>query len=100
MSSSRAESRPVVRQVGVSDDTLTVDLADGRTLSIPLAWYPRLAHGSTAERENWDLIGRGEGIRWPDLDEDISVECLLAGRGSAESQQSLESWLRGRKQAG
>jgi hypothetical protein len=101
MSSSQAESRPgLAQQVSVSDDTLTVDLVDGRTVSVPLAWYPRLSHGSAAERDNWRLIGRGEGIHWPDLDEDISVDGLLAGRASSESQPSLERWLRSRKQAG
>ena len=101
MSSSGNSSRLALAQrVTVSDDTLTVDLADGRTVSVPLAWYPRLSHGSVPERENWRLIGRGEGIHWPDLDEDISVESLLAGRASGESQSSLEQWLRSRKQAG
>ena len=76
-----------------SEDTLTVELADGRTLSVPLAWYPRLFHGSQPERENWELIGDGEGIHWPDLDEDISVEGLILGRRSGESQRSLQRWL-------
>jgi len=67
---------------------------------VPLAWYPRLSHGSEAERTNWRLVGQGEGIHWPDLDEDISIESLLAGRASGESQSSLEQWLRSRKQAG
>ena len=87
-------------QVAVTDDTLTVDLVDGRTVSVPLAWYPRLAHASPSERDNWRVIGRGEGIHWSDLDEDISVDGLLAGRASTESQSSLEKWLRSRKQAG
>ena len=101
MSSSSAESRPAqATGVVVSDDTLSVDLSDGRSVSVPLAWYPRLAHGTPAERENWRVIGQGEGIQWPDLDEDISVEGLLAGRASGESQPSLEKWLRSRKQAG
>jgi hypothetical protein len=101
MSFSPPESRrPAELRVVVTDDTLTVDFVDGRTLSVPLAWYPRLAHGSAAERQNCTMIGRGEGIHWPDLDEDISVEGLLAGRASAESQSSLEKWLRSRQQAG
>lgn len=79
--------------VQVTGDTLVVDLQDGRTVSVPLAWYPRLFHGTRAERENWRLIGRGEGIHWPDLDEDISIEGLLAGRRSGESQRSLKRWL-------
>jgi len=81
------------QRVIVSDDTLTVDLTDGRTISVPLAWYPRLLHGTPAERNNWRLIGGGEGIHWPDLDEDISVEGLLAGRPSGESQRSFKRWL-------
>ena len=101
MSSSSAESRPAqATSVVVTDDTLSVDLTDGRSVSVPLAWYPRLAHGTPAERENWRVIGQGEGIQWPDLDEDISVEGLLAGRASGESQPSLVKWLRSRKQAG
>jgi len=90
----------LAQDVVVTDDSLTVDLVDGRTVSVPLAWYPRLSHGTTQERENWRLAGRGEGIHWPDLDEDVSVEGLLAGRASGESQSSLERWLRSRKQAG
>jgi hypothetical protein len=81
MSSSPADGKPgLVQKVNVSDDFLTVDLTDGRTVSVPTNWFPRLSHGSEAERRNWRLIGRGEGIHWPDLDEDISVESLLAGR--------------------
>jgi len=86
--------------VSVSDDVLVVDLADGRTITVPLAWFPRLAHGTPAERANWRLIGSGEGIHWPDLDEDISVESLLAGRRSGEAQESLRRWLQARKAAG
>jgi hypothetical protein len=101
MTSSQAEPRHAeALNVTVTDDTLTVDLVDGRTLSVPLAWYPRLAHGTTTERQRWTVIGRGEGIHWRDLDEDISVAGLLAGRGSGESQASLEKWLRARQQAG
>jgi hypothetical protein len=101
MSSSPADAKPVLAQkVSVTDDTLTVDLSDGRTVSVPTDWFPRLSHGSNTERDNWRLIGQGEGVHWPDLDEDISVESLLAGRASEESQPSLERWLRSRKQAG
>lgn len=88
---------PTAREVRVSDDALTVDLSDGRTISVPLAWFPRLTHGSETERSNWTLIGRGEGIHWPELDEDISIESLLAGRRSGESQESLRRWLNVRK---
>ncbi len=77
----------------VSDDALTVELSDGHAISVPLTWYPRLLHASRAERSNWRLIGRGQGIHWKDLDEDISVEGLLAGRASAESQASFKRWL-------
>ncbi len=77
----------------ITDDSLTADLKDGRSISVPLAWYPRLLHGTTEERNNWRLIGNAEGIHWPDLDEDISVENLLAGKPSGESQDSLKKWL-------
>ena len=81
------------QSVRVSDDALVVDLADGRTITAPLAWFPRLAHGTATERTNWRLIAGGEGIHWPDPDEDISVESLLAGRRSGETQASLRQWL-------
>src|SRR5881392_1484044 len=87
----------VAQSVSVSDDALVADLADGRTITVPLTWFPRLAHGTPTERANWRLIAGGEGIHWPDLDEDISVESLLAGRRSGESQSSLRRWLDGRK---
>lgn len=79
--------------VVVTDEALVVDLVDGRTITVPLAWYPRLAQGSPAERSRWRFIGEGEGIHWPDLDEDISVDGLLAGRRSGETQTSLRRWL-------
>ncbi len=88
---------PNVEGVAVTDDTLSVDLSDGRTLSVPLAWYPRLVHATTKERNNWRLIGNGQGIHWVDIDEDISVEGLLAGRASGESQGSFREWLRQRQ---
>lgn len=75
---------------------LIFDLSDGRTVSVPLAWYPRLLNGTPQERENWRLIGGGEGIHWPDLDEDISVENILFGSPSGESQSSLNRWLKDR----
>jgi hypothetical protein len=87
----------VAQSVTASDEALIVDLADGRTITVPLAWFPRLAHGTPAERANWRFIGRGAGIHWPDLDEDISVESLLAGRRSGETQASLRRWLRARQ---
>jgi hypothetical protein len=79
-----------ISAVEVTEDSLRVDLEDGRTISIPIAWYPRLDHSSESERRNWRLIGKGSGIHWPDLDEDISVEHLLAGIPSGESQASLK----------
>lgn len=99
MSSLAIDVRPALaQQVEVTSDALVVDLTDGRTLTVPLAWYPRLAHGTVSERSKWRLIGRGEGIHWPDLDEDIGVEGLLAGRPSGESQSSLQAWLKLREQ--
>src|SRR5712692_11320988 len=85
--------------VGVSEDTLSVELADGRTIAAPLAWYPRLAHATAAERGSWRLIGGGRGVHWPAIDEDISVANLLAGQPSAESQRSFKKWLAGRAKA-
>ena len=84
---------PRAINVVVTDDTLTVDLEDGRTISVPIGWFPRLAHGSAEEQTNFQLSGAGRGIHWPDLDEDISVAGLLAGRRSGESQTSLKKWL-------
>ena len=95
-----AGAAPRATAVTVRDEMLTVDLSDGRTLAVPLLWYPRLSHGTAAERGRWRLIGAGEGVHWPDLDEDVSVEGLLAGRRSAESQRSLARWLAGRAQRG
>ena len=88
---------PNADSVTVTDDALIVELSDGRSISAPLAWFPRLLHASPAERGRWSLIGRGKGIHWDDVDEDISVEGLLAGRPSAESQRSLQRWLKGRQ---
>ncbi len=82
--------------VTISKDTLSVDLRDGRSLSVPLAWYPRLAYGAAAEHANWRLIGAGEGLHWTDLDEDISIPGLFEDRPSGESQDSLQRWLAAR----
>jgi hypothetical protein len=84
---------PVAVNVRVGVDSLSVDLSDGRSIAAPLSWYPRLASATSGERDNWRLIGGGEGIHWPDLDEDISVRSLLAGKPSAESRESLQRWL-------
>ena len=83
--------------VKVTEDALTAELHDGRTISAPLSWYPRLTHATPEERDNWELIGTGEGIHWPDLDEDISVEMLLAGVPSGESPQGFQRWLEAKK---
>ena len=91
-----AAAAPRASAAHVSEDTLTLELSDGRTVSAPLAWYPRLLAGSAAEREHLELIGSGEGVHWPDLDEDLSVESVLAGRPSAESAASFQRWLTAR----
>jgi hypothetical protein len=91
-----SETNPPLAQahsVRVTTDELIVDLVDGRTVTIPLHWYPRLLHGTATQRRKWRLIGQGDGIHWPELDEDISVEALLAGRPSGESRASLQRWL-------
>lgn len=86
-------AQPRAVEVTVTDDTLLVDLEDGRTISVPIGWYPRLAHGTQNERQNYQLSGGGRGIHWPDLDEDIGVEGLLLGKQSTESVTSLTRWL-------
>jgi hypothetical protein len=94
MSSITNEKQFVKAQdVSITDDSLTVDLTDGRTLVVPTGWFPRLLHGTPEERDNWRLVGKGVGINWPDLDEDISVENLILGKPSGESQRSLKLWL-------
>ena len=87
---------PVAENVAVANDTLSVDLRDGRTISVPLAWFPRLLHSTPEDRRNWRLIGKGQGIHWEDLDEDVSVQALLAGSHSGESQASFKKWLNSR----
>jgi hypothetical protein len=91
---------PRAQNVKVTEDGLSVDLSDGRSICVPLAWYPRLLHGTAAERAKWRLIGRGTGIHWADLDEDVSVEGLLTGKPSGESQASFAKWLQRRKSRG
>ena len=95
--SSLATETVVAKHVRVTGDTLVVELADGRSVSVPLKWYPRLAEGRPSERRKWELIGPGVGIHWPELDEDISVEGLLLGRPSAESAASLQKWRASRR---
>ena len=86
-------NQPFAVHAEVSDDTLTVELRDGRTVSVPLSWYPRLEHATHSERASWTLIGGGTGIHWEAVDEDVSVESLLAGKPSNESQDSLKRWV-------
>ena len=86
-----------VIKVHITEDTLSVDLEDGRSLSIPIGWYPRLAYGTMAERQDFQISGAGYGIHWPELDEDIGIEGLLLGLKSSESHQSLAKWLQLRK---
>ena len=93
MSTLVTEREVFAQSVAFTEDAITVFLDDGRSISVPLAWYPRLLAGTLEERNHYELIGDGEGIHWPDLDEDISVEGLLAGRRSAESDASLSRWM-------
>ena len=88
---------PYAQHVSVSQEALTLELEDGRILSVPLGWFPRLAHAKPEERDRWRLIGRGAGIHWDDIDEDISIEGLLLGKRSGESQSSFKRWLMTRK---
>jgi hypothetical protein len=99
MNSSVVELKTVLAtKVQIDDVELTVDLSDGRTISAPLAWYPRLVQATQAERNQWRLIGQGKGIHWEDIDEDVSIENLILGKPSSESQASFEKWLSVRKQ--
>jgi hypothetical protein len=95
MSTSRTHNAKevLIRCVVVGQDQITVTLTDGRGLSFPLSWYPRLFHGTPSERNNWELMGGGYGVHWPDLDEDLSVEGFLAGNPSFESPRSIKFWL-------
>jgi hypothetical protein len=98
MTTLAVEIRPATaRNVVVTEESVTVELDDGRTILVPVAWYPRLLHATPEERNNWRLIARGEGIHWPDLDEDISIENILFGKPSGESQRSLKQWLSSRQ---
>jgi hypothetical protein len=97
MSTLVLETDPLAKAVAVTDEELTVELADGRRIMVPLAWYPRLLNATPTERQNWRLLGDGYAIEWPDIDEHVGVEGLLAGRLSGESRQSLEQWLASRR---
>jgi len=88
---------PDAIDVHVTEDALIVELSDGRTIAVPLDWYPRLKHATEKEKANWRQIGGGQGIHWEDIDEDVSVEGLLAGKTSGESQSSLKKWLEKRE---
>jgi hypothetical protein len=95
--SSLANDAVGAKYVRITARALVVELRDGRTVSVPLEWYPRLAHGTPRERQQWELIGPGLGIQWPALDEDISVDGLLQGRPSGESKASFARWLKARQ---
>jgi hypothetical protein len=84
---------PRAEDVKVTNDSLIIDLTDGRTISVPLEWFPRLLHATPEERRNWRCIGRGRGVHWEEIDEDISVEGLVFGRPSGESQRSFKKWM-------
>ena len=97
---STAEAQvPTIENVKVTGNTIRADLSDGRTIVVPIASFPRLAHGTPKERSNWRLVGKGFGIHWEDLDEDISVENLLLGKASGESQSSFRKWMESRRLA-
>ena len=91
----KLESSAKSIKVTCTDDDLIVELEDGRTISVPLIYYPRLYYGNATERNNWTI--EGEGVHWPELDEDIRTADLLVGLPSAESQESLNRWFEGRK---
>ena len=96
MSSSVNDLQAQAIDVSVTDIEISVDLTDGRTIIVPVGWYPRLQRGTAKERKKWRFVGQGEGIHWPDLDEDVRVQNLLAGKPSGESQRSLKRWLESR----
>ena len=98
MSTLILDQDPLAVSLELSSDALIVELSDGRTLSVPLKWYPRLLEATDEERRNWQLLGDGYAIEWPDLDEHIGVEGLLAGRRSGESAPSLQRWIASRRQ--
>ena len=98
MSTSTVEIEiPNAEDVTITKNTLSVDLSDGRTIAVPLEWFPRLVYATPQERNHWKLIGKGHGIHWEDIDEDISVEGLIAGKRSGESLSSFKKWLNKRQ---
>lgn len=94
MLTSTHRNEPLAMHVEVTDDELRVSLADGRRVFAPLVWYPRLLHATQGQRQNWKLIGDGQGVHWPDIDEDLSVAGVLAGVPSLESPKRLREYLR------
>lgn len=96
MSTLTLEHECLAQKVVFTENSFVVHLTDGRNISVPLVWFPRLLNGNKQELENYELIGDGEGLHWPELDEDISVEGILAGRRSGECQSSLDKWLKKR----
>jgi len=90
------EREPIAVAVEVTDEQLRIHLADGRAITVPLEWYPRLVYATPSERDHYELLGHGSAIGWPDLDEHLSVENILAGRQSGESQKSFQRWLASR----
>jgi hypothetical protein len=95
-SSQTVEKEASATRIEADDNELLVELIDGRKIAVPLTWYPRLLHGTPEERNTYELIGRGTGIHWPQLDEDLSVNSILKGFPSSESESSLKKWLAGR----
>lgn len=92
MSTLTLASSPTANSVEVTDEVLRVSLSDGREVTVPISWYPRLSHASVEHRRVWQLVGGGHGIHWPELDEDISVENLLLGQPSGEGARSFARW--------
>ena len=92
MTTSTIANSPAAVGVQITDDTLSVSLSDGRAVSVPISWYPRLSHALPKHRALWEFNGEGHGIHWPELDEDISVENLLQGQPSGESARSFSRW--------
>ncbi len=86
-----------IELVSITDDALNIELSDGRSLTVPLTWFPRLFYATTNERNQWRLIGNGQGIHWQMIEEDISLENLLFGQPSGEGQKSLQKWLNTRQ---
>lgn len=93
MNSLAIDVLPSIIDVQVERELLIVHLDDGRILSVPLSWYPRLQHASNLERANWELFADGKAIEWPDVDEHIGIDGLIAGRRSQESADSIQRWL-------